>query len=69
MSKESFEAWWAAAGESLYQNFVSSKTIASLAYEAALAAEREACAQICDRQWTYDAGNAATCAEEIRARS
>lgn len=39
-----------------------------LAYEAGAAAEREACADICD-QWASIEGLAQRCAEQIRARS
>jgi len=38
--------------------------LARAAYEAGVAAEREACAKVCDKLW-----NAAECAEAIRARS
>jgi hypothetical protein len=38
--------------------------LARAAYEAGVAAEREACAKVCDKLWS-----AAECAEAIRARS
>lgn len=59
-----FETWWAAPGP----EFADERDIAWQAWQAAIAKEREACAEVCDALAIRHFKFPSDCAEAIRAR-
>ena len=65
-----FEEWWEKEGQKWEPSGNSS--VAWMAWEAAILAEREACARVCEAAWSarrgLETGTADECAAAIRAR-
>jgi hypothetical protein len=66
-----FNQWWSSLKWSFIMRILVeplAKLFSEIAWNAAVRAEREACAKLCDELQDYPTVEARHCAEEIRAR-